>query len=272
MTYDDPSYQLYYIPAVFVLVTVVILTPLILLDYPLKALEWCVMRVKWLRKFYPNDKVHLFLNMFQGCYRNKMRFFAGLYFLFRFALNVSCVLTIDWLQQLLVQQLATIIMVLLLILCRPYEWPILNYVDAIIFINLAILNSLSFYLYSFTIIYHGEDLPISVTVLQYFLVFLPLVYMIAYICWRVTQPCHPKIKRIISKFSKRGADKDESESDEAMFDRAESKNTYARTKQPLSCNEGDAMTENTRLLAPHADSQDYSSPKLDPNKPTMKVL
>ena len=198
----DKEYLVYYIPAVVVLVTFVTFTPLVLLDYPLKALEWCILKVGCLKRFYPIDKVHLFLNMFQGCYRDKMRFFAGLYFFFRFVINISYIVTDTWLQQFVVQQIATTAMIALLALCQPYEWKLLNYVDILIFTNLALLNSVSIYLYSFTKL--NPNLPPSrvAIVFQYFLVFLPVIYMVSYIIWNVTRKHHEKIKNAYIKLKK----------------------------------------------------------------------
>ena len=255
LTRTSPEYLVYFVPAMVVLVTVVLTTPLILLDYPVKVVEWCIMKVKFLRMVYPNDKVHLFLNMFQGCYRSRMRFFAGLYFVFRLVINLSFVLTDTWPQQFVVQQASTTLMITLLALCQPYEWWILNYVDILIFTNMALLNSVSFYLYSITKINPKVSPPVSAIIVQYMLVFLPLVYMISYIIWNVTRSRHTAIKLAFRKFFKRDGyeplpnndsseqlgnvdvlrrpprrsfvGKDFEDDFEAMLSRAEDQNTYA---------------------------------------------
>ena len=215
----DPAYLYYKIPAIVVFSTIVIFLPLVLLDYPLKMIEWVIIRVQCLRKIYSMDKIHLFMNMFQGCYRDKMRFFAGLYFLFRFTINLSYIATDTWLQQFLVQQTATTIMIALLALFHPYKKKYLNYVDILIFTNLAVLNSISFYLYSFTKIDPNMAPRTEVLNLQYILVFLPLAYMIGYLLWNITRKYHEiikkKFKRFISKLTKKGYEPiDDTDSDE----------------------------------------------------------
>ena len=241
--YND---SLYIIPAALVLGTFITLTPLILLHYPLKALEWCILKVNWLRKVYPMDKVHLFLDMFQGCYRNKMRFFAGLYFLYRFVVNVSYALSENYPQQLLIQQTATMVMILLLVLCQPYKWSLLNYVDIFAFINLATINSISFYIYSFTTIYPDKELRTSVKIFQYTLAFLPLVYMSAYILWKVTHPYYPMIKSLKWPAVRPVVRRVSQQLDEGIFARAKDRNTYALSSQ----GEGDDTnaTDETLLL------------------------
>ena len=191
----DPEYCLHYLlPAVIIFSTFVIIPPLLLLDYPLRVFEWCLSKVNCLWKYYRVDKVHVFLDTFQGCYKNKMRFFAGLYFLFRLVVNIAYILANTWLAQFAVQQVACVIMIMLLALCQPYKKKWLNYVDILIFTNLAVLNSLSFYLYSFSQINPQTRLPPSAFAVQYSLVFLPLFYMISYIVWNLTQPCHRYVK------------------------------------------------------------------------------
>ena len=175
-----------------VFATFVAIPPLLLLEYPVKLLEWCINKVKCLQRFYPADKVHILRDTFQGCYRNKMRFFAGLYFLFRLIIDVSFVTANSWFKQSIVQQITCIVFVVLIALCQPYtkEKKVFNYIDTLMFANLALLNALSLYLYIFFQTYSGKPLPIPVFVIQYILLFLPLLYMIAYILYYLSSPCH----------------------------------------------------------------------------------
>ena len=191
----------YHLVGYIVFATFVVIPPLLLLEYPVKLLEWCINKVKCLRRFYPADKVHILLDTFQGCYRNKMRFFAGLYFLFRLIIDVSFVTTNSWFKQSIIQQITCIVFVVLVALCQPYtsEKKIFNYVDTLMFANLALLNALSLYLYIFFQTYSGKPLPIPVFVIQYILLFLPLLYMIAYILYYLLSPCHNWINHHIQE-------------------------------------------------------------------------
>ena len=185
----------YYTPAVIIFATFVLIPPLLLLDYPLRGFERVLGKVDCLWRFYPVDKIHVFLDTFQGCYKNKMRFFAGLYFLFRLVINVSYVLTYTWLEQFVVQQLACTIIIILLALFQPYneENKLFNFVDIMIFANLAALNALSFYMYSYSLYNPLVHPPTTTFAFQYLLVFLPLIYMLGYITWSVTKPHHQKL-------------------------------------------------------------------------------
>ena len=252
-TSTDTEYIFKYcLPASIFFATFVAIPPLLLLGYPVKWLEWCLSKVECLWRFYPVDKVHILLDTFQGCYRNKMRFFAGLYFLFRLIFYVTYIVTDTYIQQFIIQQVTCTVFIVLISLCQPYtkDNKIFNYVDMLMFTNLAILNALSWYLYHFAQDNPGQPLSTSVFVIQYILVFLPLLYMIAYILYDLSSPCHQKIQHYIKEtFHMRirclfrkleyhhldGIVRDDASTNEgtqieddveALFERAETENTY----------------------------------------------
>ena len=121
--------------------------------------------------------------------------------MFRLIINVTFVVTNSWFKQSIIQQITFIVFVVLIALCQPYtsEKKIFNYVDTLIFANLALLNALSLYFYIFFQTYTGEPLPTSVFVIQYILLFLPLLYMITYIFYYLSSPCHNWINHHIQE-------------------------------------------------------------------------
>ena len=182
---DDSRYVLiYYMPAIIVFLTFVAIPPLLLLDYPLRWFEMALRRVSRLWRHYPKDKVHIILDAFQGCYKNKWRFFAGLYFIFRLLINVTYIYANPVLKFSL-QEVYCVVFALLVAFLKPYkmDYHIFNYVDSFIFLNLAIINQISLYIYSYT--RNGTTPPDAklTFAIQYILVFLPLLYMIAYVLW-----------------------------------------------------------------------------------------
>jgi hypothetical protein len=183
---DDMKYVLFYqIPSILIFLTFVAIPPLLLLDYPLKFCEkWIFRKLPWLKYRYPQDKIHIILDTFQGCYKNKWRCFAGLYFIFRLVINVTYIYS-NTLLQFALQGIYCMVFSLLVAYFKPYkkEFHLFNYVDSIIFLNLGIINQISFYLYAYT--RTGSSLPVSAFAVQYILVFLPLVYMVAYIVWSI---------------------------------------------------------------------------------------
>jgi len=190
-TTDSKYISLYFLPSIFITV-VLFAVSILLLGYPLLLLEKCLSKIKILWKIYPVDKVHLFMDTYCGCYKIKMRFFAGLYFLFRFTINISYVLADGWIVQFVVQQVACTVMGILVAIFQPYNEKFLNHVDTMIFSNLAILNTLSMYMFFNSKV--GYDSSIAVFVIQYCLTFLPLVYMIGYVIFYTSKKRFPRSK------------------------------------------------------------------------------
>ena len=191
----------YYVPSCFVIVIIGVI-PIMLLWYPIIWLEKCIHRVEWIWRFYPVTKIHVFMDTFQGCYRDDRRFFAAMYFVFRLTINVGYILTDTWLQQFIVQQIACTVFIVIFVLCWPYreeKW-LFNYVDFLMLTNLAVVNALSLYLFAFSQNNHGLALPRSAFWVQYFLVLLPLIYMITFVVWYLLTPSQKK--KIIQFFSK----------------------------------------------------------------------
>ena len=182
----DRHYRLFYqTPSIFIFLTFVAIPPLLLLDYPLWFLEEKIIRrVPRLYRRYPKDKIHIMLDTFQGCYKDRWRCFAGLYFVFRLVINITYIYS-DLLLQFMFQGMYSMLLAILVAYLKPYrrEFHICNYVDSVIFLNLAIINQITFYLYSYT--RNGTPPPVAAFAVQYILVFLPLLYMVSYTVWCV---------------------------------------------------------------------------------------
>ena len=193
----------YYIPSCFIIVIIGVI-PIMLLGYPIIWLEKCICKVEWLWRLYPVTKIHVFMDTFQGCYRDDRRFFAAMYFLFRLTINVGYILTDTWLQQFIFQQIACTVFIVIFVLCWPYreeKW-LFNYVDFLMLTNLAIVNALSLYLFAFSQNNHGLALPRSGFWVQYVLVLLPLIYIVVFMVWYLLTPTQKeKITQFFSKYA-----------------------------------------------------------------------
>ena len=251
-TSSDSYYiRMYCVPSILVSLFLIIV-PIILLGYPLTLLEWCLSKVKFLWKVYPVDKVHFFFDTFHGCYKIKLRFFSGLYFLFRLIINAAYVLSSSWITQFVVQQLACIIMITLVAVFQPYKKKYLNYVDTLIFANLATLNTLSLYLYVTS--RNEQDPPVSAFVLQYALALLPLFYIIGFVIYyfftkenwltvklkslvQLSKGKTHAMQHFVTADSNAGSDSDSrvwltQSADEEMFARARDSNQYCKGSSP----------------------------------------
>ena len=191
----DATYILRYgIPAYVVYGTFVAIPPILLLGFPIRWLEKLILKIEWLSARYPFDKVNILLDTFQGCFRNNRRFFAGMYFFFRIALYLTYMLTDTWQMQYTTQQVLVTMYIVLIAVLWPYKRNFINYVDIAIFANMGILNVLSIHLIDFNLLTPDAPLPLGAFVFQYILVFAPLFYMIAYVLWYLTKPCHKRIQ------------------------------------------------------------------------------
>ena len=244
MPADSTEYKYVYLLPASIVFTFVCIIPILLFVYPLRALEWCLSKVPFLWKFYPTDKVLIFLDTFQGCYKNNMRFFAGLYFLFRLVINTVYIITTNWIQQYSTQQIICVVMAVLVALCQPYkkEYHIFNYIDPLMFANLAVINSLNMYLLMATTV--GSFVVIFI--LQFILVFIPLVYVIiCMICcvvnWLKRWQCcrkedsHRQLTSMLADGTTSinspdtETEVDDDDEDESLFARARRANRYRST-------------------------------------------
>ena len=186
-THNSIEYKVYLSVGIVVFSTFVLITPIILLDYPLRLAKRAISKCPSGSRIYPTAKIQALLDTFQGCFKDNMRFFAGLYFACRLVLNLAYVFSGTWFMRFAIQQITLTILIVLLALFKPYREDLnyVNYVDILILSNLAVLNCLSSYLY---VVYKNNPTDESpelsfVFYLQYFLVYTPLIYMIGYFVW-----------------------------------------------------------------------------------------
>ncbi len=196
--YFDGSIQLfkqthlqYVVPAIFVLIVFVSLPPLVLIIYPIKGIRGLVKQLT--RNVFKGTErsgriatefKHL-LNSFYGCYKDgsggtyDLRWFAGLYFVFRIVSSVLCALNnIPWPLLYTLQQMLCIAFVFIVAITRPYRRELYNYVDVTIFTILAAINALSHYNFHLA---DENKTSFVVFAIEYVLIWIPLLYMLGYL-------------------------------------------------------------------------------------------
>ena len=181
MRFRDQEYLLRYgLPAVFILIFIVILPPLLLLG-PIQFIDWLIDKreFRWLQRLWPSIKVHTFLDTFQGFYKQNRRFFSGIYFLFRLAVFLNFSFSKTIMGQYIFQQIAITVLIVLVALFRPYIRDFYNYLDVLILGNLSILNAFAIYIFT----NRFSSFPYRVYVVECILVWLPLVYILCYAVW-----------------------------------------------------------------------------------------
>ena len=182
----------YALPALFCLLTIGIFPPALLLVYPLfnKVLTFFGLAESRLVKLV-SQKVSIsslkpLLDSFQGCFKDNLRFFAGLYFLYRWTAPVTAIAPLSGFSRFYTAMEALFIVMLALhALCQPYAQKGHNMVDTLLFADLTLINSITFLYYS---TFHSKldhqikrEFIIAATVIQLVLIYLPLLIMTMYV-------------------------------------------------------------------------------------------
>ncbi len=182
----------YALPALFCLLTIGIVPPILLLVYPLfnKCLAAIGLEES---KFviFISQKIHIsslkpLLDSFQGCFKDNLRFFAGLYFLYRWIAQIISVAPSTGFSRYDVSVNTLLVVILALhSLCQPYAYKGHNMIDTLLFTDLILITAITFFhLYVIRARVSQqtavEDITVS-AVIQVVLVYLPLIIMGAYI-------------------------------------------------------------------------------------------
>ena len=189
----------YALPALFCLLTIGIFPPALLLSYPL---------LNRVTAFFGCDDIRLMgffsrklsisylkplLDSFQSCFKDNMRFFAGLYFLYRMVILFIYAITVSYNDYYTAVSGALLVMLVLHTICQPYVNRVHNIIDALLFANLILISEFSFYSYHSVHYLRGvEHLKMTfVAVLQLILIYLPLimlgVYALVVLCKRIAK-------------------------------------------------------------------------------------
>ena len=171
------------IPACVALVTFIAIPPILLLDYPMRWMESGILKSPTLARVYPKVGVSIVLDTFQGCFHDDKRYFAGLYFVLRLLLFVTYFAPL--LLQYILQQVLVTVFAVFLSVQKPYKRRSLNYLDSLLLLNMAIINILGIYSLAtdqLTPSASSTSTLTSVFILQYILIWLPIAYMIVYLC------------------------------------------------------------------------------------------
>ena len=183
--YGSIQHIAYFIPAIVILLVFVLLPSFLLLTLPIgpQLFGRLIRAVPPLRKLqrmqtfcsnvYTDRWVYHFVNVFQGCYKERFRSFSALYLFYRIVHLFVAVFIPRGEDALRIQIILTVSLLLLIATFQPYNSHKLNTLDAAILGNLALILILSL---------HTTDLntPIGARLfyasLQMFLIYLALLY------------------------------------------------------------------------------------------------
>lgn len=190
---SDPGYSLRYKLPAYLMMTVLVVLSIALLHYPAKMAEWLVSKVSCVRNVFPTSTGRViaeFLDIFQGCFKDNRRWFAGLYFVLRLVLLLAYIQPL--LRQLLIQQILFVVFTFLFTVFKPYKDRRLNYLDMFMFANLAFINILTWYTANGI---QPDITPIvACIIVESILVYLPMVYFVAFVLWYSTRHWYERAK------------------------------------------------------------------------------
>ena len=206
LDYFEPEHLRYILPATLIATIIVVIPTLLLLWYPQgpKLLSKCGLNetklIQKSEKLLLINRLKPVIDSFQGCYKDKFRFFAGLLFLYRITIlaNIS-VFSIGFTFTYAMVQAQLTVMLLIHALAQPYKKKIHNILDSLLLSNLALTNMATIFIRHGTMLSYQYTTSI-VAAFQALLTIVPLLCFLFLIC----KATLPKIirKRICIKHTK----------------------------------------------------------------------
>ena len=190
LVYFSGRHLLYALPALVCLVTIGILPPVFLLSYPLlnKVVAFFGLEgsktVKFISQKLPISSLKPLYDSFQGCFKDNLRFFAGLYFIYRWIGLIVNASTPSYSVFFTVVEILLLCVLALHAVSQPYTVKVHNIVDTLLFTNLAIINAISFANYNRNQnygekVYEMKFINVSIAI-QLVLIYVPLIAMAVY--------------------------------------------------------------------------------------------
>ncbi len=206
LPYLEGRHLIYAIVAIISLIFVTILPPLILLLHPLSLhlLSLCGRSEHWIvnkiLKLTAINRLMPFLDCFQSCYKDRLRFFAGLYFVYRVVIQCTYNGFETYYGYRVSSDIALILFLGIHSVVQPYKNRIHNLIDSLVFLNLALILAISI----FTVFimediedknYDSNPFLMVLTVIQLVLLYLPMIVAVLYAVVKVYLYCRGRTSR-----------------------------------------------------------------------------
>ena len=183
--YGSIQHIAYFIPAIIILLVFVLLPAFLLLTLPIgpQLFGRLIIAVPPLRKLqrmqtfcsnvYTDRWIYHFVNVFQGCYKERFRSFSSLYLFHRIIQLLVAMLTPRVEDALHIQLILTAALLLLIAICQPYNSSHLNTLDTAILGNLTLILILSRHIADTDTLSEAKQFYV---IIQVILIYLPLLY------------------------------------------------------------------------------------------------
>ena len=178
IAYFSVQHLMYAIPAIICLVVVVIPFPLVLLldGVLIKIESYLGMKYQFIQRIHPwtilHVKVKPLLDSFQGCFKDKYRFFSGMFYIYRIVIIILIPdLTPSVKQFYFNLEIALVIIFTVQAFFQPFQKKHHNQIATVIFCNLAVINALTIGIY--LSIQYGKEAQMLQWI-QLILIYIPL--------------------------------------------------------------------------------------------------
>lgn len=144
--YFETPHAYYGVLAILVMLVGVILPPLFLFSYPVlpQLMAKCSSHLtNMLNRFYNKRAIFHLLSIFQGHYKAKYYFYAGMWFVYRFVIYCNDAFNTEYYTVYFVQILCGVIFLLLHALMQPCQDKRHFVIDCLLFTNIVVLSCLA---------------------------------------------------------------------------------------------------------------------------------
>jgi hypothetical protein len=191
MKYFGLDHLPYALPALLCLSTIGVLPPFLLIVYPLfnKVMAFFGLEeskfMHFLSQKIPISKIKPLLDTFQGCFKDNLRFFAGLYFIYRWTAPFVNSVTSSLGTAYITYEICLILILALHALFQPYQKRVHNIIDTLLFTNLLLINSITcihYYLFQSQENRHTiKEKIVDTAAVQLTLIYLPFFIVTLYL-------------------------------------------------------------------------------------------
>ena len=175
--YFSKEHLVYAIPAILVLMTIILMPPILLMSYPLCYQIMALLHInetrvglcltRWIEKLKP------FFDAFQSHFKDRFRFTAGLYFLYRVVFPAVFAAVDSIFAYYATLEVLFIIFFLFHLIAQPYRRMKNNIYHMLVMAYLAIITAL--YMYNYSEVQDTLEVESTIAVIQLILIYLPVV-------------------------------------------------------------------------------------------------
>ena len=195
LQYFHGKHLIYAIPAMMCLLIVVIPLPLVLTfdSFFIKLESYFACKFKFFRDKQPWTKLHNqlkpLLDSFQGTFKDKFRFFSGVFFLYRILILATLVLVRTTIQYYIFLEAELVVLLTIQAILQPFEKVHHNIIALLVFCNMSLINVLTMRIYG---VISTNGYTVEVYILQWIqllLIYIPMIVAVGWLVWKICKRC-----------------------------------------------------------------------------------